>query len=149
MHGHPHQAGLALPDTVASHKSAYSGHIKVLGKPVRIHITRAALRALSRHGHPVIAEMELYFSCLIRKQVLFSEFTGPAAPSEDCTRVLPGLYASFRAVTTKHCRIADTDGKPPVEAMPIREPRRFVPDWLRIDFRRGKWKGEYGFSRNP
>ena len=138
---------LALADFALPRGGAYSGHVDILGKPVRIDISAAALRALTRNRHPIMVEMELYFSCLIRKQVYFSELTEPQQEYRDSSRILPGLYATFRAVTTSHCRIEDPSAKPPVEAMPIREPHRFVPDWLTIDHRRRGWQGEYGFSR--
>lgn len=150
MDGHLQHATLELPesDLLPRRAGAYAGHVDILGKAVRVDVSRAALKALSRHGFPLIAEMELYFSCLIRKQVLFREFTRAVSQPDDCSRVIPGLYATFRAVTTKHCRVADVTGKPPVEAMPVKKPRPFVPDWLSIDFRAGQWRGEYGFSRS-
>jgi len=53
----------------------------------------------------------------------------------------------FRAVATQQCRIKDVGDKPPVETMPIHKPERFVPDWIKIDYRAGQWVGEYGFKR--
>ena len=105
------------------------------------------MRAIGDSRLPIAAELELYFSCLVRKQTRFREINGVQADNNDYARVVPGFYATFRAVTTKHCTVAETDGKPPVETMPIQHAERFVPDWLKIDYRAGQWLGEYGFAR--
>jgi hypothetical protein len=84
----------------------------------------------------------------VRKQVRFRELPADESADATLTRVTPGLYASFRAVCTRHCRIVDVSGKPPVETLPVKKPDLFVPDWVKIDFRAGKWLGEYGFERN-
>ena len=48
-------------------------NITYLGKQIEIRMTPAAGRALAQRSVPLLAEMELLFSCLIRKRVLFSE----------------------------------------------------------------------------
>ena len=142
---------LSIGDTVPEQRVSSGGFfekINLHGKFVHFAISRDALDAVTRHHTPVLAELELYFSCLVRKQVRFREMMNPAAGQAGHVRVLPGLYAAFRAVTTRSCSIADLDGKPPVETMPVRKPGQFVPDWIRIDYRAGLWRGEYGFARN-
>jgi hypothetical protein len=120
-----------------------------VGKQVHADVSTDAVRAAANSHLPIVAELELYFSCLVRKQVRFRELSGIEAMDDSFTRVLPGFYAAFRAVTTGHCAIAGTAGHPPLEVMPVRHPERYVPDWVRIDYRRGQWLGEYGFtSRN-
>ena len=47
--------------------------VDIEGKTVSIKTSAAADRALSERGQPLLAEMELYFSCLVRKQVRFHE----------------------------------------------------------------------------
>jgi len=123
----------------------FSGIAELHGKPVRIEITERAVRALASYSSPIIAEMQLYFSCLVRKQVLFSEFDAATVQHGLLTTVFPGLYLRFQAVTTAQCRISDVDGKPPLQAMPIKKPEQFVPSWLKIDFRKDQWRGEYGY----
>jgi len=128
---------------------SYSGNATIAGKSVTIDITSHAIQAISEHRYPILAELELYFSCLVRKQVRFLELKQADHITTGYTRVLPGLFASFRAVCTKECKIADVSAKPPVETMPVKQPGLFVPDWLKIDFRAGEWLGEYGFERTP
>ncbi len=141
---------LSVGDNVPDNRftaKAWSGEVAIQGKPVSVDITRPAVKALAGQQFPVLAELELYFSCLVRKQVRFRALTGFEQVSTGYARVLPGLFASFRAVCTQHCKIADVDGKPPVETLPVKRSGLFVPDWLKLDFRAGQWLGAYGFKR--
>jgi len=135
-----------VPDRRLSNR-AWSGTVSLQGKSLRVDISADAVHAAADSRLPILAELELYFSCLVRKQLRFREINGVQPENDDCIRIIPGFFTRFRAVTTQHCSIAETDGKPPVETMPIQHPERFVPDWLRIDYRAGRWLGEYGFAR--
>lgn len=117
--------------------------ISVAGKPVRVTLTPAAREALWRRDTRLLAEMELYFSCLIRKQVRFRE----AGTNEDSIAVNERLHVRFHPVMTARCGV-DYDGdEPPVTDFPITRPEAFTPAWLRIDFRNHQWLGEFGFAR--
>ena len=35
---------------------------------------------------------------------------------------------------------------PPLTEFPIVNARAYMPHWLRIDYRRGEWLGEFGFD---
>jgi hypothetical protein len=43
------------------------------GRAVAIELTQAANDALAQRSTPLLAEMELYFSCLVRKKVRFHD----------------------------------------------------------------------------
>ena len=47
--------------------------ININNKQVEIKLTKAANRAIQQRTSPLFAEMELYFSCLVRKKVRFYE----------------------------------------------------------------------------
>ena len=47
--------------------------ITIADKPLKLHLSRAAQQALALRSSPLFAEMELYFSCLIRFKVRFYE----------------------------------------------------------------------------
>ncbi|HHJ14815.1 MAG TPA: hypothetical protein ENJ79_10680 [Gammaproteobacteria bacterium] len=138
---------LSIGDVIPRQRlnEGFEGQARIYGKRLRVYLTRAALAALAERTQPLVAELELYFSCLVRKQVRFQTGGEIPAADEDCAPVTDGLFLRFRAVTTAHCRIDETDGKPPVETMPVKKPGLFTPDWVRIDFRAGRWLGEYGF----
>ena len=114
--------------------------IDIFGKKVTVSLTSSAIRALSNREKPLIAEMELYFSCLIRKQVRFKENV-----EGDLVNVVDLLSVRFRPVMTKSCGIDYEGDEPPLEDFPIEKPEAFVPHWLKIDFKKDNWIGEFGF----
>ncbi len=143
--------GLSIGEAIPNRRlstNAKLGTMTLRGKSVRIELSESAAQALLDRDTPLLVELELYFSCLVRKQIRFTSLPEKPAENPDHSYVMRGLYASFRAVTTAHCRIDETDGKPPIETLPVKKPDLFVPDWLKLDFRTGRWLGEYGFKNN-
>ncbi|MDT8452329.1 MAG: hypothetical protein RQ936_06240 [Gammaproteobacteria bacterium] len=49
---------------------ATSKQIEMLGKPLQLLLSSSAEKKLAEIERPLCLEMELYFSCLIRKQVM-------------------------------------------------------------------------------
>lgn len=114
--------------------------IEILGKSVRVEWSEAAEKALNKLTTPLLVEMELLFSCLIRKAVRFRQ----DSQSDNFVFVTPQLKVGFRPVMTKACRISDLGGaETPLADFPIKKPSAFVPKHLFIDYRRGKWSGEF------
>ena len=118
--------------------------IEILGKQVLVEWTSSADKKLQELTEPLAVEMELYFSCLIRKAVRF----GRDAQAVNFAFAAPKLKIGFRPVMTKACRVSDFEGEPPLEDFPIVRPEAFVPKRLTIDFRRGKWIGEFFLQKN-
>lgn len=116
--------------------------ITIHGKALQVRWTYAAARALAKRSTPLLAEMELYFSCLIRKRVRFKEPT----PADGAVAVNEHLSVSFRPVMTQHCGLDFEGDEPPLTDFPIARPDAFVPRWLRIDYQNGQWSGEYGYE---
>ena len=116
--------------------------VTIEGKAVNVETSRAADLALRERKQPLLAEMELYFSCLIRKQVRFRE------AGENINEVSAGeqLAVRFRPVMTAKCDANYEGDAPPLTDFPIVKPTAYVPNWLRIDFRHGKWIGEFGYN---
>ena len=129
-------------------KSKLTQRLILHGKTLRVELSRAVLLQLQQSELPVEAEMELYFSCLIRKRVLFHQRSDLIMPDQHIQPVTEVLFVSFNPVTTAACTIAEYPDEPLKASMPIKDPGRFVPDWLSLDYRKGKWAGEYGFKTN-
>jgi len=89
-------------------------------------------------------EMELYFSCLIRKAVYFGRDVHAGA----FANVTPNLIVGFRPVMTKSCNVNDFEIEPPVEDFPIVKPEAFVPKRLTIDYQNSNWTGDFFLQRN-
>lgn len=114
--------------------------VQMLGREIKLQLSERARRALAQRNSPLLAEMELYFSCLIRKTVRFRE-----APGEEGVLVSEKLKLRFRPVMTKHCGTDYTGDEPPVTDFPITRPERYVPRWLHLDYRGGQWRGDFGY----
>jgi hypothetical protein len=110
-------------------------------KQVSVEISRAAGRELARRSMPLMVEMELYFSCLIRKKVRFYD----DAAGGEFISATDRLCVGFRPVMTQKCSVHDVDGAPPLTDFEIKNPANFIPHWLRIDYRKGEWTGEFGY----
>lgn len=115
-------------------------NITLADKNLDIRLSPAAELALAQRQTPLLAEMELLFSCLIRKRVRFGEL-----PSEGAIPASDRLSVRFRPVMTRVCAVADVGGALPLDDFPIANPRPYVPHWLAIDYRRGQWLGEFGY----
>lgn len=116
--------------------------IEIDGKPMMVHLTRAAESALRQRTSPLVAELELYFSCFIRKRVRFHT----VVRSDQTVVATDNLCVRFRPVMTEQCTIDQAaDGDTALTEFPIVKPSAYVPHWLRIDHRAGEWQGEFGY----
>ena len=115
---------------------------RLVNRDLEVRLSTAASAALARRDTPLVVEMELYFSCLIRKRVRFLSVPHPDA---FCASVDERLTVCFRPVMTRQCALSDVEGAPELEAFPIQRPEAFLPKWLALAFRRGAWSGEFGF----
>ncbi|HEU0187161.1 MAG TPA: hypothetical protein VFR06_04625 [Gallionellaceae bacterium] len=116
--------------------------VSILDKQVKVEWTSAAAAEMARRADPLAVEMELYFSCLLRKKVRFDE----KAHSRTFLPVTPQLQVAFRPVMTRVCSAETVEDAPPLDDFPIVNPAAFVPHWLKIDYRHGQWQGEFGFT---
>jgi len=112
------------------------------GRTLSVQLSRAAEQALGERVTPLVVEMELYFSCLIRKRVRFHT----VQRTEQSVAVNNRLNVSFRPMMTEQCRLDDNDDAPvPSTEFPIVKAAAYIPHWLKIDYRKGEWLGEFGY----
>ena len=114
-------------------------NISLHDKSLEIRLTAAAQQALALRDRPLVAEMELLFSCLLRKRVYFGDEMAQSTPVND------RLAVRFRPIMTRHCTVAGAES-PPSDDFPLANPRPYVPNWLTIDYRRGQWVGDFGYA---
>jgi hypothetical protein len=117
--------------------------IQLHGKPVRVELSAAAERALSKRANPLFAEVQLIFGCMIAKRVWFRD-----EAVENAVSVNSKLNVWFRpARYAKACSFDDIDNGAEASDYPVAGDRgRFVPDLLSIDYRAGKWIGDFTYS---
>lgn len=111
------------------------------GKQVIAEWTRRAERALQARDTPLIVELELYFSCLVKKFVHFRSDAGRHLPA----RVTDQLVIYFRPVTSTACSWdeAKQRGRQPEIEIDTPTVQRLAPKRVFIDYRKNTWYGEY------
>lgn len=111
-----------------------------------LRMSKHASTALARRPEPLEVEMELLFSCLIRKRVLFMKPHHPNAIDVPCADTR--LRVRFRPVMTKVCMMSDvidiTNAE--VEGFSMSRKGVFTPKWLCIDLKKGSWIGDFGWT---
>lgn len=110
---------------------------------LELRLSARASKALALRHTPLEVEMELFFSCLIRKRVHFMKARHPNAldvPLADAK-----LLVSFRPVVTKVCMISDVIDDPDLEDLSISRAEIFTPKWLSLDLKNGSWVGDFGW----
>jgi len=118
--------------------------IEIEGKGVAVEVTDKAVQALSSRHQALLAEIELFFSCLIRKQVRFRETDIP----DNATSVVENLALVFRPVMTRACGKDYEGDEPPMTDFPIANTRPSIPKWIKIAFLAGNWRGEFGYDES-
>jgi len=117
--------------------------VTINGKPVQVEWTAAASRALAAREAPLYVELELYFSCLVKKFVHFRD------DARGYATVTAGdkLHLYFRPVTSTACtwEVAEQLGRQPEKAIDSAALRRVAPRHVRIDYVGGRWVGSYDF----
>jgi len=120
--------------------------IEMLGKQIQLDISKKAEVQLGKRSTPLHVEMELYFSCLLRKQVRIYEAEREQASEAFLVRLSEFLQISFRPVMTKSCSVQSCEGeKPPLSDFPIVKPQSYVPKWVTLDYKKGEWCGDFGY----
>lgn len=113
---------------------------------LQVELTRAALAALDARSEPLYVEMELFFSCLIRKRL---RWDCQQAAGEDALPVTAHnkLRVWFHPVVSQHCALPQNNDLSalPLTEFPLMRKDAFHPHWLRLDYRRGVFQGDFGW----
>jgi hypothetical protein len=113
------------------------------GRELELRLSERAQAQLARQAAPLDIEMELYFSCLLRKRVRFLD--APHADAAARVALSDKVSVSFRPVMTHACSAREVVGEPAVEGVPLARPAPFTPKWLALDYVHGRWSGEFGY----
>ncbi|MBI3545981.1 MAG: hypothetical protein HY081_05225 [Gammaproteobacteria bacterium] len=107
--------------------------IELSGKPLHIHCTARAVRALAQRATPLIVEMELAYACFARKNIRFHDYS----PAVACVLVTDKLAVYAHAVLPDSCGV-DARSTPAMVSV--------SPRWLQLDYVKNAWVGEYGLN---
>lgn len=112
-------------------------------RTIDFRLTPSAQRALDQRTAPLSIYLELLFSCLIRKKAYFIEEPHPDAVLLDAHSPLVKVW--FRAVGAKVCAISDNTEQE-LETFPIKRVNAFIPHWVSLDYAKGQWASEFGYT---
>lgn len=115
--------------------------VVINGRNVSVEWTAAAARELARRSRPLVVELELYFSCLVKKFVHFHEEAG----DRDTVAANDKLQLYFRPVTSTDCscEVAERLGRQPEMELHSDAVGKIAPKKVSIDFAAGAWQGGY------
>ena len=116
-----------------------NGSVLVHGYPLTVTMTSRAKRALNKRAAHLIVEMQLYFSCVVKKRVIFhDEYDG------EKVKVNEKLYVAFRAVEPTSCDPLEfAQSYPEKSELRSEGARRMHATRLDIDYRRSQWLGTF------
>ncbi len=117
--------------------------VVINGKDVLVEWSAAAERELARRQAPLFVELELYFSCLVKKFVHFRDDSRgrPTVAASD------KLHLYFRPVTSTACsfEVAERLGRQPEIDIDSQALRKIAPKRVAISHERGAWRGSFNW----
>lgn len=117
----------------------YGAVISLNGHELRVSWTTRADMQMHHAAHPLLVEMQLYFSCVVQKRVLFH-----AEGEQEYVTINDRLKVCFRPVQALSCAPEDFARHHPVkQQLSSRAAIRMHPRQLQIDYRKGQWQGEF------
>jgi hypothetical protein len=119
----------------------YRQAVQIGQRKVDLRWTSRAERLLQASSQPLIVELQLYFSCVVKKRVLFHHSADFVT-----TRVTDRLEIAFRPIASAVCdphefALHFPAGKD-LSAGPA---AGMIPRSVEIDFRAGRWEGRFDY----
>ncbi len=123
------------------HCYRHESQIAFNNKELYIEWTDRAQSQLDQLSQRLIVEMQLYFSCVVIKRVLFHH------QSElDAVTVNDQIRVVFRSVQSSVCSPEEFARNYPVARELPAASKKMTPSRLSIDFKRGQWEGEFAYE---
>jgi len=115
------------------------GSIDIRGKKMAIMYSRRAEKALSQRSQPLIAELQLYFTCVVQKRVNFHEKSELATITAS-----PQLEIAYHTVQSDACEPVEFAKKHPVKKeLNSKGAQSMRPSLFKIDYKQGQWTGDF------
>ena len=117
----------------------YCRTVRINQREVEVKWTARAERELGQLDQGLVVELQLYFSCVIKKRVLFHAGSGI-----DAIRVNDRLGLTFRSIASAVCDPREFAASyPQGKNLSSGKAARMVPRKVAIDFRQGGWEGQF------
>ncbi|HED34878.1 MAG TPA: hypothetical protein ENJ08_11835 [Gammaproteobacteria bacterium] len=115
----------------------YSRKVPVNGKNLNIKYTKRAKKALEARNIPLIIEMQIYFSCVVQKRVLFHD-----AFEHESTPVNDKITVAIRSVESKSCDPEYfASNHPEKRVLDSSAAKKMSARELIIDYKNNEWVG--------
>jgi hypothetical protein len=115
--------------------------IQLNQREVVVRWTQRADRALLKLKQPLIVELQLYFSCVVKKRVLFHRQV-----NFETVGVNKKIEMAFRPVASAICSPEEFARRyPEGENLTTGAASRMIPGVVEIDYRRGQWLGQFNY----
>jgi hypothetical protein len=119
----------------------YKDSIDIRGKKMSIMYSKRAEKALQKRNTSLIAELQLYFTCVVQKRVLFHETTNLETITAN-----PNLKISYHTVQSNACEPVEFAEKHPVKKeLNSKAALSMRPSIFKIDYKDGQWIGDFSF----
>jgi hypothetical protein len=121
------------------HRCRHRRTVSIGERPVEVCWTQRAALELQRRRQPLVVELQLYFSCMVKKRVLFHD-----QPLADSAPVSDELRLAFRAVSSAACDPLEFAASyPQGEVLSNAASARMIPRRVELDFRHHGWEGAF------
>ncbi len=115
--------------------------VRINQREIDVRWTRRAERALQREQQSLVVELQLYFSCVVKKRVLFHQRVEAGT-----TVVNDRLELIFRPIASAVCDPREFAARFPAGRDLSRgAAARMVPRIVEIDYRQGGWEGQFRY----
>lgn len=118
----------------------YRGTVRINQREAEVCWTRRAERELQRLDTALVVELQLYFSCVVKKRVVFH-----LQPSQlDSVSLNSKLALNFRPIASAVCDPREFAASfPQGKNLAAGVAARMVPRLVEIDYRQGSWEGQF------
>ncbi len=118
-------------------------NVHINRREVEITWTRRADTALHRLQQPLIIELQLYFSCVVKKRVLFHRQV-----DFETIAVNGKIEIAFRAISSAVCNPKKfARDYPEGKNLSAGPASRMVPRVVEIDYRNDEWEGQFALCK--
>lgn len=117
----------------------YCRTVRINQREVEVKWTARAERELRQLDQGLVVELQLYFSCVVKKRILFH-----AGSEIDAIRVNDRLGLTFQAIASAVCDPREfASSYPQGKNLSGGKAARMVPRTVEIDFRQDGWEGQF------
>ncbi len=115
--------------------------IDIRGKKMSIMYSKRADKALKKRDTSLIAELQLYFTCVVQKRVVFHEHSDIETVTAN-----PNLEIAYHTVQSNSCNPVEFAEKHPVKKeLDSKGAKAMRPSLFQIDYKNGQWIGDFSF----